>query len=177
MVYLKLFIEFFKTGLLAVGGGMATVPFLLKIGEKTSWFTAVDLADMIAVSESTPGPIGVNMSTYVGYSVAGFPGALVSTLSLVLPSFLVIILVSTFLNKFHENMIVKTVFVFLRAVAVGMLAYALYSVLRLSLFDNNKLSIIKSSGFVLFTFFVFYFKKIHPVLWILIGAVLGILFL
>lgn len=176
MIYLKLFSEFFKTGLFAVGGGMATVPFLLKIGEKTGWFTAGELADMIAVSESTPGPIGVNMSTYVGYTVAGISGALVSTLSLVLPSFLVILIVSTFLNKFHENLIVKTVFVFLRAVAVGLLLYAFYSVLRLSMFENNSLSFIKICAFIVFSVLVFYFKKVHPIVWIIVGALLGILF-
>ena len=69
MILLKLFWEFFKTGLFAIGGGMATVPFLQEISAKTGWYTAGQLADMIAVSESTPGPMGVNMATYVGYTV------------------------------------------------------------------------------------------------------------
>ena len=86
MVYLQLFVEFFKTGLLAVGGGLATLPFLKEIAQTYSWFSVSQLTDMIAISESTPGPIGINMSTYAGFHAAGIPGAIVSTLSLVLPS-------------------------------------------------------------------------------------------
>ena len=82
MTLLLLFFEFFKTGLFAVGGGMATLPFLYDmLGRHPDWFTASQLADMIAVSESTPGPIGVNMATYVGFETSGIPGALVATLS------------------------------------------------------------------------------------------------
>lgn len=79
MTFWLLFYEFFKTGLFAVGGGMATIPFLYAISEKTGWFTAADIGNMIAISESTPGAIGVNMSTYVGFHVAGIPGALITT--------------------------------------------------------------------------------------------------
>ena len=71
MLYLQLFWEFFKTGLFAIGGGMATLPFLYDMADKTGWFTRAQLADMIAVSESTPGPIGVNMATYVGFLTGG----------------------------------------------------------------------------------------------------------
>ena len=91
MIYLLLFWEFFKTGLFAVGGGLATLPFLTQMSvSHPDWFTTQMLADMIAVSESTPGPIGVNMATYVGYTVAGIPGAIVATCSLVLPSLIII---------------------------------------------------------------------------------------
>ena len=86
MTFWLLFYEFFKTGLFAVGGGMATIPFLYAISEKTGWFTAADIGNMIAISESTPGAIGVNMSTYVGFHVAGIPGAFITTFGLVLPS-------------------------------------------------------------------------------------------
>jgi hypothetical protein len=80
MIYLRLFWEFFKTGLFAIGGGMATLPFLHDIGEATGWFTQAQLMNMLAVSESTPGPIGINMATYVGFTVAGVPGAVIATL-------------------------------------------------------------------------------------------------
>ncbi|MBR6348683.1 MAG: chromate transporter, partial [Spirochaetales bacterium] len=86
MIYLRLFWEFFKTGLFAMGGGMATVPFLFDISAKTGWFTASELADMIAISESTPGPIGVNMATYVGFTTAGIPGGIVATFGLFCPA-------------------------------------------------------------------------------------------
>ena len=82
MLYLRLFWEFFKTGLFAVGGGMATLPFLYDISDRTGWFTHMQLADMIAVGESTPGPIGVNMATYVGYLTGGVGGAVVATVGL-----------------------------------------------------------------------------------------------
>jgi chromate transporter len=78
MIYLRLFFEFFKTGLFSVGGGMATIPFLSRMADKTGWFTQAQLADMVAVSESTPGPIGVNMASYVGFTTAGVPGVIVA---------------------------------------------------------------------------------------------------
>ena len=110
MTFWLLFYEFFKTGLFAVGGGMATIPFLYAISEKTGWFTAADIGNMIAISESTPGAIGVNMSTYVGFHVAGIPGALITTFGLVLPSILVIIAISKVLKKFKDSRLVQKIF-------------------------------------------------------------------
>ena len=86
MIFLQLFYEFFKTGLFAVGGGLATLPFLEDISQRTGWFTSAQLADMLAISESTPGPIGVNMATYVGFETAGILGSLCATVGLVMPS-------------------------------------------------------------------------------------------
>ena len=103
MIYLQLFYEFFKTGLFAVGGGLATLPFLYDMADRTGWFTRTQLADMLAVSESTPGPIGVNMATYVGYVTRGIPGAIVSTLGLVTPSVIVILMIAAFLKAFRHN--------------------------------------------------------------------------
>ena len=94
MIYLQLFWAYFKVGLFAIGGGMATIPFLYDLSDKTGWFTHAQLADMLAVSESTPGAIGVNMATFVGYVTAGIPGAVVATVALALPSIIVILLVS-----------------------------------------------------------------------------------
>ena len=102
MIYLRLFYEFFKTGLFAFGGGMATVPFMQDISARTGWFTQEMLADMIAVSESTPGPIGVNMATYTGFVSAGVGGAFCATAGLVLPSFICILIVSRILDKFRS---------------------------------------------------------------------------
>ena len=95
MILLQLYFEFFKTGLFAVGGGLATLPFLQDISARTGWFTAAQLSDMVAVSESTPGPMGVNMATYVGYTTAGIPGSICATLGLITPSIVVILLVLT----------------------------------------------------------------------------------
>ena len=105
-ILLILFYEFFKVGLFAVGGGLATIPFLSAMGEKLSWFTYAELADMIAISESTPGPMGINMATYVGYEVAsqnginGILGAVTATLGEVAPSIIVIMIIANFLKKY-----------------------------------------------------------------------------
>ena len=107
MIYLMLFYEFFKTGLFAVGGGMATLPFLDAMALKTGWFTQAQLIDMIAISESTPGPIGVNMATYVGFTTAGPLGSIIATLGLIAPSIIVILIIAKFLSKFKDSPIVK----------------------------------------------------------------------
>ena len=103
MMLLRLYWEFFQVGLFAVGGGLATLPFLYSLGTRTGWFTTAQVADMLAVSESTPGPIGVNMATYVGYTCGGVPGALCATLGLITPSVIIIILVAAALTAFRKN--------------------------------------------------------------------------
>ena len=110
MIYLRLFIEFFKTGLFSVGGGLATLPFLYEMSTNTHWFTHSDVADMIAISESTPGAIGINMSTYAGYITAGYLGGVCATLSLAAPSVIIILIISKFLQKFRENPHVENAF-------------------------------------------------------------------
>ena len=110
MLYLRLFWEFFKTGLFAVGGGMATLPFLYSMSDTTGWFTHAQLADMIAVSESTPGPIGVNMATYVGFTAAGIPGAVIATLGLITPSIIIILIIARVLAAFRQNKYVDAAF-------------------------------------------------------------------
>lgn len=122
MILLRLFYEFFKTGLFSVGGGMATIPFLQHMGETTGWFTNQDLTTMIAVSESTPGPLGVNMATYVGYQTAGVPGALVATLGVITPGAILILIIAGFLQKFRSNRSVEAVFAGLRPASTALIA-------------------------------------------------------
>ena len=133
MIFLQLFYEFFKTGLFAVGGGLATLPFLNDICQKYDWFTEQMLADMIAISESTPGPIGINMATYAGYQAAGLLGSIVATCSLVAPSIIVIVLIARFLSKFNEHPLVKSAFSGLRPAVTGLIAAAAVSVMKLAL--------------------------------------------
>ena len=128
MMLLRLFWEFFKIGLFAVGGGMATIPFLYDLSDRTGWFTYTQLADMIAISESTPGPIGVNMSTYVGYEMAGIAGSIFTTLGFVAPSIIIIAIVSIFLQKFRDNRYVESAFYGLRPASSGLIASAALSV-------------------------------------------------
>ena len=116
MLYLQLFYEFFKTGLFAIGGGLATLPFLYDMADKYPWFTRTDLANMIAVSESTPGPIGVNMATYVGFTTGGILGSIIATCGLVLPSLIIIIIIAKFLESFQDNRFVQSAFYGLRPV-------------------------------------------------------------
>ena len=195
MLYLKLFWEFFKAGLFAIGGGMATVPFLQEISRKTGWYTAGDLADMIAVSESTPGPIGVNMATYVGYTtvhnhygpIAGIFGGILSTVGLVMPSVIVILIVARFLEKFRENRYVNAAMYGLRAASVALISSAGISIVMIAVFQINsieewKAAVIDYRCFVLavlvliITRWVPKIKDLHPIIFIIASAVIGIVF-
>ena len=132
MIFLRLFWEFFKTGLFAVGGGMATLPFLYDMSTRTGWFTQEKLADMIAVSESTPGPIGVNMATYVGFETAGVPGAVTATLGLICPSIMIILVIARMLKAFRKSRTVDAVFYGLRPCSIALIAAAGLLVARIS---------------------------------------------
>lgn len=182
MLYAKLFWEFFQTGLFAVGGGMATLPFLYDISDRTNWFTHADLADMIAVSESTPGPIGVNMATYAGYITAGIPGAVVSTLGLITPCFLVILIVAAFLSVFRENKYVVGAFYGLRPASSAMITAAGLVLGRVVFFGGdmsnplNVKAVILAVILLAFTNIITFTRKLHPVIWIAFSAVVGIIF-
>ena len=128
-IYLRLYYEFFKTGLFAIGGGMATLPFLHDIGESTGWYTQSQLMNMLAVSESTPGPIGINMATYVGYTVGGIPGALIATIGEVTPSIIVILIVAMMLKKFRDSKYVNDALYGLRPASTGLIGAACVSVI------------------------------------------------
>ena len=128
-IYLRLYYEFFKTGLFAIGGGMATLPFLHDIGETTGWYTQAQLMNMLAVSESTPGPIGINMATYVGYTVGGILGALIATIGEVTPSIIVILIVAMMLKKFRDSKYVNDAFYGLRPASTGLIGAACVSVI------------------------------------------------
>lgn len=176
MIYLRLFWEFFKAGLFAIGGGMATVPFLFDISAKTGWFTNAELANMIAISESTPGPIGVNMATYVGFKTAGILGGVISTLGLITPSVIIIIIVAQILAKFRDNPIVETVFKYLRPAVIGLIMYALWQLVPLTFLGADKnILILPVIAFAVLLFCLLKFKKIHPIVWIGVGAVFGII--
>ncbi|MBQ4432412.1 MAG: chromate transporter [Synergistaceae bacterium] len=183
MLYAKLFWEFFQTGLFAVGGGMATLPFLYSISDRTGWFTHEQLADMIAVSESTPGAIGVNMATYSGYITAGLPGAVISTAGLITPSIIVILLVAAFLNAFHENRYVVGAFYGLRPASSAMITAAGLILARVVFFfgdfsggNVNVKAVILAGLLLVFTHTIAFTRKLHPVIWIAFSAAVGIVF-
>lgn len=205
ILLLRLFYEYFKVGLFAVGGGMATIPFLEALGNKTGWFTHTELLNMIAVSESTPGPMGVNMASYVGYHMMGVPGSIVATLGLVAPSIIVILIVAQFLKRFRENRYVQAVMYGLRAASAGLVAAAGLSVAQATLLQTQTAAVpVTIGGAQLFSLQIpqavaglaqlFYWKeillaaillfltnwkplrKLHPVLFLAVCAVIGVVF-
>lgn len=182
---LLLFVEYFKTGLFAVGGGLATVPFIRDMGATYGWITEAEIANIIAIAESTPGPIGVNAATYVGFLVCGIPGAILATLGLVTPSVIIIILVARAIRKYSDSHMVQSLFRALRPAAIGLITAAGFSLLLTSLgvkanftrltFSADWYSLLKLGIYGVFTFFAFWKKtaKIHPLFYILTGGAIG----
>lgn len=195
MILCRLFWEFCKTGLFAIGGGMATVPFLREIADKTGWFTAGQLADMIAVSESTPGPLGVNMATYVGYTVGlsqlgspwmGIVGAVVATLGLIFPSIVIVLCISFFLKRFRTSTLVDAALYGLRPASVALISAAgveivLFAILRVdSIYQIGAAqlswkSVALAAGVYAGTNLIPKLKKLHPIWFILLSAIVGII--
>lgn len=175
---IRLYWEFFKTGLFSIGGGLATLPFLSSMAEKTGWFTQVDLANMVAIAESTPGPMGINTATYVGYTTAGMIGGIIATLGLITPSIIIILLIASILNKFKESRIVKVIFYFLRPTSCALIFSAFISLSVMAFFPKEDFSIpalILGISIFLLTNFFDKTKKLHPVFWIAASAVIGII--
>lgn len=189
MIYLRLYYEFFKTGLFAIGGGLATLPFLNNMADTTGWFTRGQLADMVAVSESTPGPMGVNMATYVGFTTANIPGAIIATLGLITPSIIIILIIAAFLRAFKNNQYVIAAFYGLRPASTALIAAAGIGVIEIALFNEqntgNFVSFLRSANIkaivlaiiiIILTRFIPQTKKWHPIIFIMISAVVGMIF-
>lgn len=185
MIYLGLFLSFFQIGLFSFGGGLATIPFIQALSEYTGWFSIEDVMNMIAISEATPGPLGVNMATYVGYLTSSYGGAIVSVLGLVIPSIIVIICVAKILEKISENSIVKRVFYGLRASSVGLIFLAFFETFKITSLKLENYSGISSIVEVIqffplylsvFIFFLIRKFKLHPTCYLLFAAIVGILF-
>ncbi len=183
MIYLQLFWEFFKIGLFAVGGGLATLPFLQELSTRTGWYTTEFISDMIAISESTPGPIGINMATYVGCNVAGFFGGVVATLGEITPSIIIVCIVARSLAKFRGSILVEQAFYGLRPAVTGLIAAAGISIMQISLFHldlfnqtNNILDLFDLPKLIYFGVIFFAIKKFkkHPIVYIAISACVGI---
>ncbi|MDO4418002.1 MAG: chromate transporter [Eubacteriales bacterium] len=186
MIYLRLFFEFFKTGLFSIGGGLATLPFLYEMSDKTHWFSHADIADMIAISESTPGAIGINMSTYAGFKTAGYPGGVIATLALATPSLIIILIISGFLQKFKDSRHVQHALYGLRPASIAMITAAGLNVAKVALVNIDAFWASRNPSdlfiwkAVLLGILIFAgqkaFPKIHPIAFIALSAAAGILF-
>ncbi len=178
---LLLFWEFFKIGLFSVGGGPATLPYLVELTERFDWFTLEELTNMIAVSESTPGPLGLNMATYVGYQTMGIWGGVIATFGLVLPSLIVICVIAAFFAKFNKNRTVQAAFSSIRPAVTAIIAVAVLGICKVTLFKVNEGILTPIWTTIVFSVICFgllqikKLKKIHPFLWFVFGAVVGIL--
>ncbi len=175
MIFLQLYWEFFKIGLFAIGGGLATLPFLYQLAETHAhWLTQADIANMIAVSESTPGPIGINMATFAGYQAAGPLGGVIATLGEITPSIIIIVIIARFLSQFDKNMYVKNALYGLRPAVVGLISYAGLKLLGNTVLFDGSLRIKEAIAYLVLVVLILRLKKIHPLYWILLGAVLGL---
>ena len=181
MIYLELFLMFLKLGAFTFGGGAAMMPFLEDEVVKTrGWLTSQEFVDFVAVSESTPGPFAVNIATYVGTEMAGFFGAVAATLGLVLPSFVIILLIAKFYEKFKESKAIKGAMKGLTPVSIGMVTAAVFSIGSVVFFPVGfsfgtmiTYSFVTSLIICSITV-VLAFKKLHPIYIVLISAAMGI---
>lgn len=181
------FWEYFQTGLFAVGGGLATIPFLEDMaGRHPDWFTLEELRNFVAVSESTPGPIGINIATYAGYKIAGPLGSVVCVFALVLPAFLIMVIVAKMLQKFKNSSLVNNAFYGIRPATTALILSAVLSTFTEVLIDMDAVSSIGSlftaievRNVILFAVILaasLIFKKLHPIVFISAGAAAGVIF-
>ncbi len=193
LLYAEMFVRFFCVGLFSVGGGLATLPFLADMGDVTGWFSSADISNMVAISESTPGPLGINMATYIGFQVAGdygtvfaILGSVIASLGVVTPSVIIILIISKILNRFKDSKYVKYAFYGLRAASLGLVTSALISVAKIAFFGAD--TILSADNFltvlnlpvVILSIFIFILaykvKKLHPIILIVFAAAIGIIF-
>lgn len=185
MLYLKLYFVFFKIGLFSVGGGLATLPFLQELIEKYGWITSEELINMIAISESTPGPIGINAATFVGNTTAGLFGGIIATLGLVTPSIIIIIVIAHYFSRFSEEHLVKSAFYGIRPAVAGLIGAVGFEVAKIALLNIDKyykseklLDLFQFKGIMLFIIMLYLidrYKK-HPIVYIIGAAFIGIIF-
>jgi chromate transporter len=175
-----LFFAFFQIGLFAVGGGLATLPFLFKLADVYDWLSPEDVGNVLAVAQSSPGAIGGNMAAFIGFTGGGAGGAVAASLGLVTPSIIIILIVARMMAKFEENALVKAVFSGLRPAAAGLLAFACLQALRVALFNPeaaHAYEILRGKETLLCA--VVYiglvkFRKLHPAAFIALGGIAGI---
>lgn len=176
MEVLILCFEFFKIGLLAIGGGLATIPFLVDLSETYGWFSIETLQRMIAISESTPGPIGINMATYVGSHVYGVIGGIIAVLALVTPSVIIIIIIAKGMKQFKENRYYKHLFTYLKPLSIALLLGVLLQLGSSTLVNEASTLHLPTVFMVLIGLYIYHKKQVHPMVVVGITMIIGIIF-
>lgn len=170
MINLVVFLEFFKIGLLAIGGGLVTIPFLAELSEKYNWYTAQDLAQMVAISQTSPGAVGINLATYVGYTVNGGWTGVIAVMGLILPSLIIIIAISKCFFCEERRGFLQDFLYGVRPASAALILYGGYVLARISIIDYT------SAAFAIISFFLVRWLKWHPIAFISLGAIVGIVF-
>lgn len=182
MIFLDLFLTFLKIGAFTFGGGYAMLPLIQEAVLEHGWLEETEIVNFIAVSESTPGPFAINISTYVGTEMGGFLGAVCATLGVVLPSFVIILIVAGFYKRFRESKAVKGVMSGLKPAVIGLISGAIISVGKTAFFPNGfSIEAFKSPDVyvavgIFAAMLLLAFKKVHPIVIILISAAIGIFY-
>ena len=171
MIYFQLALEFFKIGLFSFGGGYATIPFLYHISQVYNWYSLEELTQMIAVASITPGPVGINVATYAGIKTAGIFGALVATIFEMLPSLILVLIVSKLLKKYSENFYVKSLIETLKPISCALLVSVAIGLIKPAVID------IKAIGLLILLLILSWKSKKDPLFYIVISGVIGVLFL
>lgn len=169
MIYLQLFLEFFKIGLFSFGGGYATIPFLYHISEAYQWYLLDELTQMVAIASITPGPVGINVATYAGLKSAGILGSLLATTAEMLPSLFLVIIVSKLLKKFCENFYVKSIIETLKPISCALLTAVAIGLLKPEITDVKAMILL---GFLLV---LSWKSKKDPLFYILLSAIIGVI--
>lgn len=191
MSLLELVFTFFYIGLFTIGGGVVAITLMQQALVTPGIISQDQFYNMVAISESTPGPLGTNMATYIGYNLYGIPGGILATLAEVLPSIIIITIIAHFLKKFKDNLLVKNTMAFLRPVTTGLILVPAVQIFVFTIMNipQNYKDIFSLAGikgifdwynllaYAVFTFLLFKFKKMHPIFIIILGAIFGIIFL
>ncbi|SHE47942.1 chromate transporter [Clostridium fallax] len=171
MIYLKLLWAFFKIGAFSFGGGYAMLPFIEReIVNNNNWITNNQFVDIIGISQMTPGPVAINSATFVGYKVSGVLGSISATTGVVLMSFILVSILQKTMEKFKESKVVKNGLMGMRPILIALIINAFLSLAKTSYVDWQSIIITLITGAVLLS------KKIHPILTIVLAAILGIIF-
>lgn len=175
MIYLILFFEFLIIGAFSIGGGLATLPYLYSLAERYPWFNKATLIDMIAISESTPGPIGINMATFAGFKAGGVLGGILASIAVITTGTIFMLIISGFLDKFKGHVILEKAFYGIRPMVAALIAYAGYEMFQITILNGDAFSLdFVSLGLFIVVSILLLKTKISPILLILFAAILGI---